>query len=486
MSEYVDLGSFLGSNSTSSTIKSSVSPPRSESNACNTGAKEVKIPTLHQLCIRLISSKVERFPPEVFAAISESDWDEIVKHRHDSTKPKISKHMKNNKSAQQQSGGIDGFGRMCPAISDKVVAEIEESVPHLAESKVADILIWKDCVEYKFKPLGPTRPKALLYPWTTLVEKLKRVSNSLAALVEREDNSEQNKKSIQEAITVLMDAPMSVDLLNETKVGKIISKCIKRLSKREYQEASIWSEPIVLILQSKTSELLVPEMHLKNILQAWKDLASNSGVKIIKSPSVSTSARDCSGRNKQTSKVQHDMDMSVLKMCRSWRDLFQALSERKEHMLESHGAKMREKRQNMETTKHRVKKVGLKTSKPRFRSGNSIRAGGSVMLKRTCVSASSESSSSSKINSWKQQVAVSKAGQLGRPVTKTKVSAFSAAVANATRPAKRKSNVVAFGRKKEIELGNGKRMRLPNRDRDNKFQSNQLRNRLKNKAFGRF
>ena len=501
--------------------------------------KTVIIPSLYKLCIQTIASKIERFPPEVFCSLSEQDWEIVVKHRHTVTAPSVSSHANANANTAAAAtttttttttgGGIDGCGRMSPAISDKVMMEIEECNPHLASSKLTDTLIWKDCVQYKFKAYGPTRPKALLCPWTVLVEKLKLATDNIVDLIESSSKEgyengirTSDQQILEKALLVLIESPMSVDLLNETKIGKSVSKCLKKISKISSfsSQPCLWDQPMVLHVdpQSSTSTTLytnkplLPKAHLEDILNSWKTLASTEGVKITQNPpAAATSSNKANSKTTSTSsststssqEQQYTKDMKVLKMCFSWRELFEALTERRDYMLESHGAKMREKRQTMEIQKHKVKEVKLKSRSaiiPSRASGNRIRQGGSAMLKPAAAASSSSSGmKASKLNSWKRQVAVSKAGQKGIPVSSSsssysaktsassRASAFSTAVANATRSTKRKISTAPFGQKKEIVLDGGrgnKRMRMPTRDRDNKFASNQLKSRLKRQAFG--
>jgi len=465
-----------------------------------------KVPSLFQICVKTIASKLERYPPEAFTSISETDWETIIKCRHQATAPK-------NKKFSHSNMGIDGSGRLSPAISDKTIMEIEDLNPRLASSTLVDILIWKDCVEYKFKRGGPARPKALLYPYNTLVSKLNHSMKVLTSLTDPKpflfsDRSSKNNgkeeslrndikggsidateahKVIQESLIALKEAPMSVDLLNDTKIGKSLSKLIKKLSKlslnTDYSNSlhyKIWDR--TYSLQSNDAKRLksscgangaiakTPEENLKSILQSWKHAAFTEGVKIT-STSTETS-KDSSTSDTQ----QFSQDMKVLKMCNSWRDLFEALTERKDHMIESHGAKMREKRQNIEKTKNTVKKVTLKTNRFRSKAAISVLGNGSGI-----PSNSKSTTTSSKLGAWKRDQVLNKARQKGLKTAKLgapKVSAFSQAVANATKTIKKRKAI--GNRRKEIVLdGGSKRMRMPTRDRDNKFASNQLRNKLK-------
>lgn len=531
-SEFIDLGSILSSTSSETSLKrninrnrnSSSSPirtstPKSTKNQNNalipTKRRNVLvIPTLYKLCISAISSKIERYPAEVFSALSETEWERIIRHRHQSTAPTNTTRPPNFKNGIQQRWGIDGFGRMSPAISDKTMREIEDCNPHLACSKVADQMIWKDCVEYKFKRDGPTRPRALWYPYAILMDRLNQSVKNLSCLLEspprlpsctNKNNSISNHdqdleskkesicidaahKAIYESLKILMESPMSVDLLNETKIGKSISKFIKKVNKLTADtqnthntiHISIWKHPISLQRDEDTrfksvgnnSHAILPEQHLQKIVQSWKEVASSQGVKIAQTSNSPTLPTRNTGI---TDPQQYAQDMRVLQMCHSWRDLFEALTERKEHMLESHGAKMREKRQSMEKSKHSVKQVKLRANK--FQSRNAIRAVGNA-------SSGSTTKSTSKLSAWKKETTLNKARQMGKKITNfaPNVSSFSMAVANATK--KRKTTVA---RKKEVVLeGGNKRMRMPTRDRDNNFRSNQLKNRLKHKAFGRY
>ena len=105
------------------------------------------IENLSTLCRNVIVSNLERYPGEAFAILDEQEWDNLVKLKHTSTRPRLGK------------GGLDGSGRMNPVVSDKFITEVEENVPHFAYSEIVDTLVWKDLVNFRFKPGGLSRPK---------------------------------------------------------------------------------------------------------------------------------------------------------------------------------------------------------------------------------------------------------------------------------------------------------------------------------------
>ena len=76
-----------------------------------------RIENLSTLCRNVIVSNLERYPGEAFAILDEQEWDNLIKLKHTSTRPRLGK------------GGLDGTGRMNPVVSDKFITEVEESVP---------------------------------------------------------------------------------------------------------------------------------------------------------------------------------------------------------------------------------------------------------------------------------------------------------------------------------------------------------------------
>ncbi len=162
----------------------------------------------------VISANLERYPPDSLGLVSEMEWESIIRLRHKRTSPKAG------------SGGLDGTGRIAPALSDRFLSEVEQANPQIAESAVVDQLVWKDCVEYKFKLGGMTRPKTLTYPWPILMEKIRRTGDALASMMEK-DASERDEASVGRAMDKLTQFPMNIALLKATGIGKSIKKIIK-------------------------------------------------------------------------------------------------------------------------------------------------------------------------------------------------------------------------------------------------------------------
>lgn len=352
-------------------------------------------PSLAMLCMATVASKIERYPPEALQSISDAEWESIVQVRHTKTAPKQSKQA--GAAAAKLSGGIDGTGRAAPAISDKVMRSIEESNPHLAKSVKTDRLIWKDCVEYRFKAGAQSRPMALLRPWPILVERLQRSGSELLGLlkeptseergVKGDDDArvrEQRMRNLDRSIRVMSDAPMCVALLTASGVGKAVQKFIKGCSKMRPNGAEadevyipsymvdVWTERQVSGmpgLPPASRVAMSPLQQLERLLQGWKDVASAQGVAVsqkgVKPSAAAPRASlpdDCSGRGKKTSEQQHAEDMQTLQRCKSWRDLHAALVVREAKMMANHGAKMRQIRENLEADRHKTRKVTLKHS----------------------------------------------------------------------------------------------------------------------------
>jgi hypothetical protein len=123
--------------------------------------------SLVSLCLGVVVTSLEKYAPESFGVLSEEDFEEIIQQRHRRTSPK------------EGSGGLDGTGRVAPALSDKFLAEVELANPHLSESVVVDRLVWKDCVNFRFREGGLTRPPALVLPWPLLVDKVRECAKAL-------------------------------------------------------------------------------------------------------------------------------------------------------------------------------------------------------------------------------------------------------------------------------------------------------------------
>jgi hypothetical protein len=379
--------------------------------------------SLFALCRDVVVSNLERYPPDAFAILDEEEWEALIRRRHDKTRP------------QKGSGGLDGTGRRTPAVTDKFLSQVEEAIPHLAESAVVDEIVWKDCVSHRFKEGGLSRPQGLMYPWPVLVEGLQESGNNLLALVKKEEHTEGDKELALQEIRALAEAPMNISLLKATGIGKTVKKFLKASAARE----SCLGLHQTIDISGQTSQE-TPESKLQSTLNKWMEMAASSGVK-MKSEVDSPGAK----------RTKCDRDLSSAEKCQSWRQLFDILKNSDEKRVENQGARMRKRRQKLDSDRPKIVKV--RPTKPQH----------AAILSRPGSGGGSAPSASgtSKLNKIKMEAMVTATRQ--RPPVQAKVPSgggggFGAAVAFASaskKSAKRKAP------SKIISLANGKRMKVP-------------------------
>lgn len=299
---------------------------------------------------------------------------------------------------------MDGTGRVAPAISDRFIKEVEDSIPHLANSNVVDELVWKDCVEYRFRRGGLTRPKALELPWPLLLDRFVFAANSLQ---ERLDS---------ELLECLGDLPVSVSVLAATGVGKLVKKALKN-----HQGDS-----------SNTEQY----KRLAKILNEWKEVAQNGGVSVAGS-------RPKASSNQSSDNVK---DLELAESCVDWRQLFAVLKRREDERRSSQGKRMRDRRKHLASDRPKIVKV------------RPTKAKHERMLTRP-DERKSHASINSKISKLKHESAIVAMRQRQpaptKPVFPTKkTSSFGAAVAFASGP-KRSSNNKPGGRTMQIPSNAG-------------------------------
>jgi hypothetical protein len=383
---------------------------RSNNEATSSTAGTPKDCSLIALCRSVIVANLERYPPDYFGLVSEEEWESIIRLRHRRTSPKAG------------SGGLDGTGRIAPAVSDRFLSEVEQANPHIAESAVVDQLVWRDCVEYKFKMGGLTRPRSLTYPWPVLMEKIRRAGDSLAIMMEK-DASERDEASVGRAIEKLTQLPMNISLLKATGIGKSIKKIIK--SHRGECES-----PVV--------------ERLNQLLTSWMDLAASNGVKI-------------KGQNGQAASPQvfkdDEEDLCILETCPMWRHLFAALTQREEKRRSTQGKRMREIRKNLASGRPKIVKV-------RPTSAKHDRILARPMERAASMSSKHIPGNGKMLQLRKEALAVaSHQRKPAVPATKS-CGGFGAAVAFASQ-SKKNSNEQRKRDGRSFELAGGKRMKIP-------------------------
>ena len=251
--------------------------------------------SLEDLCRAVIVANLEKYDPMCLGSLCEDDWEHIVRVRHQKTQP----------LQRKTNAGLDGSGRVAPAISDKVLTLIEETNPHLADSAVVDELVWRDCVEYRFRRGNTlTRPRELYLPWPELLAHVRQLAQGLQS---------GNEDSVVDA---MVDLPMNVALLQATGIGKVVRKSIKKQKQ----------QPSGGICEDGASKL-------EALLQSWKALAA------------------------QKAPTPPQTDLEMAERCSSWRQLFAALKQRQESRRESQGKRMREIRQHLASGRPKVVKV---------------------------------------------------------------------------------------------------------------------------------
>ena len=272
----------------------------------STAASPDPVPTLTDLCRRVINTNLERYPPDSFAILDSQEWQVLMKLRLASTRPK---------NAGAGGGGLDGTGRLVPCVSHKFLSSVEEANPEFSDCPVMDDLLWKACVEYKFKRGGLTRPPILFLPWPQRIAELQQA-------VEELQETDATHEERQSALVQIRSSPMNVELLRDSGVGKTVKKMIKKMKDVEIRG------------------------QLEKLLQSWMDMAERSGA----GGAGGKGGVDMNGVVPSSAKRKpsiQEIDLKLAQSCKSWRQLFAVLKSRNDKVMLNQGKRMREKRQNV-------------------------------------------------------------------------------------------------------------------------------------------
>jgi hypothetical protein len=279
-------------------------------------------------CRVVIAMHLERYPPEAIGMIGEHAWGAVIKLKHDRTAP-------------------DKGKRRTPAITERFLSAVEEENPHLAESAVADKLVWKDIVESKFPSNGLARPCGLLFPWPILVQRIVRAGSDLMELYATDDVGDKDKHNLERAIQVLVDSPMCVSLLQETEIGKTVKKFIKLSTKTpKAQDLDIFTSRTISSSTKTNGKSMSPLQQLESLLQYWKDVAAKSGVAIHNSQQLTRTPRP---------EDEAESDLKAAESCQTWRELYHLLHEREQTRRVNQG--MRESRERIAQNQPKIVKV---------------------------------------------------------------------------------------------------------------------------------
>jgi hypothetical protein len=387
--------------------------------------------TLEARCRSVVVAHLERYPVEAFSILPDDSWESIVQLRHDKTTPTVG------------TGGLDGTGRLLPAISDRFLTAVELANKHLSGSTVVDKLAWKDCVEYRFKAGGLTRPAALNSPWPVVIDSLKDSGDTLLKLLNVEQPDDATQEVLERQIQLLSESPMSVSLLQASGVGKSVKKFVKACVKGQCSLDVLMERPQRGSLSSLNKPNMSPLSQLEETLQRWKDVAANSGVQ------VNSTERAEEGKD-----LEDQVDLRLAESCQSWRDLFSVLQQRTDERRASQGARMREIRKNLATGRPRV----IKVRPTKSRHDNIIdRAEQKKVAPRSPVTGAG---GSTKLKALRKESAIATKLQKAsvRPANSNRASTFGSAVAFAS---KTKSNAAKRKTGSTISLAGGKQMKPP-------------------------
>mmetsp|Transcript_15821 Transcript_15821/g.45586 ORF Transcript_15821/g.45586 Transcript_15821/m.45586 type:complete len:540 (+) Transcript_15821:116-1735(+) len=485
------------------------------------------VPTLSDLCLETIANSMEKYPPHCFSLLAESEWNEIIRKKHRNTAPGQNKAGGASYQISAPvvlSGGLDGRGRTIPAVADKILREIENQNPHLSQSAVSDELVWRDCVEYKFRSGGMARPRVFQYPWPMLVEKLKSSGDALLHVLMPPPSGpdeggcseasirQQREDKMMKSIQFLGHSIMSIELLAQSGVGKAVKKFVKGCKKFVATDGgkSIprWMPDI--LAPRPNLRLLSPLQYLDKLLSGWKAVASSSGVQVTASKGgddqtvVTFAPEQFSGRDKRTSEEEHREDVAVAMTCRQWRQIFQSLANRELANVARYGEKMRRLREDLHSDRPKIGHVGTKSAKSKSVIASTMRkqsrqeeilnkSRGTRARMAAVASGRSGSSGTAKIQALRQEVKQkrSRQGAVGRSgVVRSRtaptmrqtagaskkntsfgasVAAFSSSSSSSSAvTSKRAPNASSSARgmvgsvgSRQVELSGGKRMGLP-------------------------
>lgn len=336
----------------------------------NTTIPTLMIPSLVVLCRTVVTNHLERYTPESFHICDIYEWDEIVRLRHAMTQPnkKLTSPVPGNHHHHHHhshhSNDLDGNGRLLPAISEKVLQPIEECNEHLADSTVADTLVWKDCVEYRFKRnVGLLRPPVLFEPWPLLVQRLQTYGQILSAAASllvtdhvHETNNTETKNTpststvdINEVIQGLQSTTWNVALLRDTGIGKIVKRVLKKMCTTKTGSsptATLTEEHYIVLQQLLSGWMQLATTNNTTGIYQWKATTTTTTITTTSSSttSITPSVEDV---NHTTTMTTAKDDLQLLEKCLSWRQLYVALEQRKVTIQATQGKRMREIRNNV-------------------------------------------------------------------------------------------------------------------------------------------
>jgi hypothetical protein len=226
---------------------------------------------------------------------------------------------------------------------------------------------------------------------------------------------------------------MSIPLLSNSGIGKVVKKIIKQMKMHEH-------------VQEIESEVI---NRLRRILDSWQTMAAGN--------EFQSHQTDCSGKNRFTSLEQHAHDIKMAEHAQTWRELFKALQHRQEIIVKTRGVQMRKIRDDLEAVRPKLLSTKVKTVSNRRLADKLFDDQKSTPLETYTTGGRS------KIDKLRQASAMSVASMRGKIGTKSSSGGFGASIASSGAKRKLASNSSTYSRRnsREVHLEGGKKMKLP-------------------------
>jgi len=323
----------------------------------------------------------------------------------------------------RMSNNLSG-GRRQPVLADKTLHAIERHNPHLSTSTKVDEMVWKDCVNYKFKRGGASRPPVLEFPWELQVKKMEKIAKELPLLLkepqpqprpqpelrpelkksskfdEKDDggnhidadagsdhdqNQNQNHGQNQMNMNTIMNmrqvereralnalnlikwcnilkhTPMCVPLLSVTGIGKSVKKFIKVYKKYIERGVGLPDWFPDITCNEHPSAIETETSLLPTLERLLHDWQ-------VMASADENSSQACTLRERNTLEDQHIEDYNAARGSTTWRKLFHALHQRESAMIKNKGAKMRKIRDNLASDRPKMQSALTKQKRPKSAS----------------------------------------------------------------------------------------------------------------------
>jgi hypothetical protein len=236
---------------------------------------------------------------------------------------------------------------------------------------------------------------------------LKTAGDTLLDVRKKGNIDDEDKTLVVRAIKVMCNSPMDVELLRLSGIGRSAQKFINACSKNEK-----------LRLDKASTHAL------DFLLKSWKMMASSEGVTM----SEKVKAEEKRSNLSQFGLSEH---IAIARKNSSWRQLYLALKKFDQEKRENQGARMRERRERLNSQRPKIVKVRHKTSN-------------SKPLNMT--------STQSKMQQLRAEAKVTSTRR--SPPVQKPAKGFGDAVAFATGSHKRKNATI-------VDIAGGKRLKIP-------------------------